>query len=59
MHGESSDAITNKLATMLQGADQPYSEEAVASLLDVPGLDRPQRFFSSCFGARGSRRTAP
>jgi tRNA (cmo5U34)-methyltransferase len=59
MNGAAPDEIESKLAKILQGADPPHSEEAVASLLADAGFDKPLRFFSSLFwGAWLSRRTA-
>jgi tRNA (cmo5U34)-methyltransferase len=49
MHGAAEDEIDSKLAKILQGADPPPSEEAVATLLDAGGFDAPARFFSSLF----------
>lgn len=57
MHGASADEIKAKLGKILQGADPPHSEEAVAQLLDEAGFEAPQRFFSSLFwGAWITRR---
>lgn len=48
-----------KLAKILEGADPPHSEEAVALLLREAGFEAPLRFFSSLFwGAWIVRRTA-
>lgn len=59
MNGASPDEIKSKLDKILQEADPPHSEEAVALLLENVGFDRPLRFFSSLFwGAWLSRRTA-
>lgn len=59
MNGASPDEVEAKLARILEGADPPHSEEAVASLLTETGFDRPLRFFSSLFwGAWVSRRMA-
>ena len=49
MNGASPDEIESKLAKILQGADPPHSEEAVATLLKNAGFDQPLRFFSSLF----------
>lgn len=58
MNGASADEIKSKLDKILQGADPPHSEEAIASLLQNTGFDKPLRFFSSLFwGAWLSRRT--
>ena len=57
MHGVSADEIKIKLGKILQGADPPESEDAVAALLSVTGFEKPQRFFSSLFwGAWITRR---
>lgn len=57
MNGASPNEIESKLAKILQGADPPHSEEAVALLLKNAGFDQPLRFFSSLFwGAWLSRR---
>ncbi len=57
MSGAASDEIQTKLNKILQGADPPHSEEAVAQLLKNAGFTPPLRFFSSLFwGAWLSRR---
>lgn len=57
MNGAGADEIKAKLGKILQGADPPESEEAVAALLSASGFDKPQRFFSSLFwGAWITRR---
>ena len=43
------DEVEAKLAKILQGADPPFSEEAVTVLLTGGGCDAPIRFFSSLF----------
>ena len=49
--------IEAKLATILDGADPPPSEQAVADLLEGAGFEPPLRFFSSLFwGAWVTRR---
>ena len=59
MNGASPDEVKNKLAKILEGADPPSSEEAVAVLLKNAGFEPPLRFFSSLFwGAWLSRRTS-
>ncbi len=59
MSGATADEVKAKLGKILQGADPPHSEEAVASLLQGAGFEKPLRFFSSLFwGAWLSRRTA-
>ena len=55
--GASAEAIEAKLGKILQGADPPPSEAAVAVLLDGSGFGTPTRFFSSLFwGAWLARR---
>lgn len=49
MNGASPDEVKSKLDKILQGADPPHSEEAVALLLKNAGFDQPIRFFSSLF----------
>ena len=49
MHGATPDEVDAKLSRILQGADPPHSEEAVAALLADAGFDAPLRFFSSLF----------
>ena len=49
MSGASPDEVKSKLAKILQGADPPHSEEAIASLLESAGFEQPLRFFSSLF----------
>lgn len=49
MHGASADEIQAKLGKILQGADPPHSEAAVAALLDEAGFEPPTWFFSSLF----------
>jgi tRNA (cmo5U34)-methyltransferase len=59
MHGASDSEIDAKLAKIMQGADPPRSEAAVASLLGETGFGPPTRFFSSLFwGAWLARRAA-
>jgi tRNA (cmo5U34)-methyltransferase len=59
MQGATRDEVEAKLGKILQGADPPRSEEAVAALLGQAGFERPTRFFSSLFwGAWLARRTA-
>ncbi|MFF9550906.1 class I SAM-dependent methyltransferase [Methylobacterium fujisawaense] len=48
-HGASADAIEARRGKILQGADPPHSEAAVAALLDAAGFAPPTRFFSSLF----------
>lgn len=49
MQGASQDEVKAKLGKILQGADPPPSEEAVMTLLDNAGFEKPQRFFASLF----------
>jgi tRNA (cmo5U34)-methyltransferase len=49
MQGGSPDEVEAKLAKILQGADPPASEHAVADLLAEAGFEQPQMFFSSLF----------
>jgi tRNA (cmo5U34)-methyltransferase len=49
MHGATPDEVKAKLGKILQGADPPHSEEAVAALLANAGFEKPLRFFSSLF----------
>jgi len=49
MQGATADEVKAKLGKILQGADPPHSEEAVATLLAEAGFDKPLRFFSSLF----------
>jgi tRNA (cmo5U34)-methyltransferase len=59
MQGASPDEVKAKLGKILQGADPPHSEAAVASLLVDVGFEPPLRFFSSLFwGAWIARRSA-
>jgi tRNA (cmo5U34)-methyltransferase len=59
MQGATPDEVKAKLAKILQGADPPHSEEAVAALLGEAGFGKPLRFFSSLFwGAWVVRRRA-
>jgi tRNA (cmo5U34)-methyltransferase len=47
--GAGPEEVIAKRAKILQGADPPRSEEAVATLLHDSGFDPPTRFFSSLF----------
>lgn len=47
--GAAPDEVQAKLGKILQGADPPHSEAAVASLLADAGFNPPTRFFSSLF----------
>jgi tRNA (cmo5U34)-methyltransferase len=49
MQGATPDEVKAKLDKILQGADPPNSEEAVAALLAGAGFGKPLRFFSSLF----------
>lgn len=49
MNGASQEEVDAKLGKILQGADPPASEDAVASLLVDAGFEAPKRFFSSLF----------
>lgn len=49
MHGASAEEVRAKLGKILQGADPPASEEAVAELIAGAGFDAPLRFFASLF----------
>ncbi|MDB5762636.1 MAG: SAM-dependent methyltransferase, partial [Herminiimonas sp.] len=46
MHGAAADEIEAKLGKILQGADPPHSEQAVAALLADAGFEKPLQFFS-------------
>ena len=57
--GAGADEIEARRGKILQGADPPHSEEAVADLLDAAGFGTPTRFFFSLFwGAWLARRRA-
>jgi tRNA (cmo5U34)-methyltransferase len=49
MAGATCDEVDAKLGKILQGADPPTSEEALADLLKAAGFLKPTRFFSSLF----------
>ncbi len=49
MQGSTPEEVQAKLGKILQGADPPASEEAVAMLLADAGFARPTWFFSSLF----------
>ncbi|MCB8882442.1 class I SAM-dependent methyltransferase [Acidisoma cellulosilytica] len=49
MLGATPDEVQAKLGRILQGADPPDGEQAVAALLAEAGFDAPLRFFSSLF----------
>ena len=57
MKGAGPDEVKAKLGTILQGADPPHSDAAVAALLADAGFEQPEQFFSSLFwGAWLARR---
>lgn len=57
MHGAGPDEVQAKLGKILQGADPPASEAAIADLLAETGFGPPTSFFSSLFwGAWLARR---
>ncbi|RDJ23518.1 class I SAM-dependent methyltransferase [Bosea caraganae] len=57
MHGAGVDEVQAKLGKILQGADPPHSEAAVATLLKEAGFEPPTWFFASLFwGACIARR---
>ena len=57
--GANADEVIAKRAKILQGADPPHSEDAVAILLRNGGFEPPIRFFSSLFwGSWITRRRA-
>jgi tRNA (cmo5U34)-methyltransferase len=49
MQGATSEEVQAKLGRILQGADPPSSEQAVAGLLAAAGFEPPLRFFGSLF----------
>jgi tRNA (cmo5U34)-methyltransferase len=49
MHGAAPDEVRAKLGRILEGADPPASEEALAALLAEAGFGPPTRFFASLF----------
>ncbi len=49
MQGSTPEEVQAKLGKILQGADPPASEEAVAALLAGAGFGQPTWFFSSLF----------
>ncbi len=57
MQGATPEEVRAKLGKILEGADPPASEEAVAELLSAAGFEPPTWFFSSLFwGACLARR---
>jgi tRNA (cmo5U34)-methyltransferase len=57
--GAGPEEVLAKRAKILQGADPPHSEEAVAALLHDSGFDPPLRFFSSLFWGAWIARRGP
>ncbi|AWN50999.1 class I SAM-dependent methyltransferase [Methylobacterium sp. 17Sr1-1] len=57
--GAGPDEVAAKRAKILQGADPPHSEQAVADLLRESGFGPPLRFFSSLFWGAWIARRAP
>jgi tRNA (cmo5U34)-methyltransferase len=49
MQGATLEEVRAKLGKILQGADPPHSEKAIATLLAEGGFEPPLRFFSSLF----------
>lgn len=49
MQGATPEEVKAKLGKILQGADPPHSEDAIATLLAESGFEPPLRFFSSLF----------
>lgn len=49
MHGAGAEEVKAKLGKILQAADPPHSEAAVAALLEEAGFETPTWFFSSLF----------
>lgn len=59
MNGATAEEVEVKLGKILQGADPPHSEDAIAKLLQASGFEPLKRFFSSLFwGAWIARRSA-
>jgi tRNA (cmo5U34)-methyltransferase len=59
MEGATAEEVRAKLGKILEGADPPASEEAVAELLSDAGFEPPTWFFSSLFwGACLARRAS-
>lgn len=59
MHGAGPDEVRAKMDRILEGAEPPGSEEAVAALLAETGFETPLRFFSSLFWGAWITRRAP
>ncbi|KMO41813.1 SAM-dependent methyltransferase [Methylobacterium variabile] len=57
--GAGPDEVEAKRARILQGADPPHSEQAVADLLRESGFAPPLRFFSSLFWGAWIARRSP
>jgi tRNA (cmo5U34)-methyltransferase len=59
LQGATADEVQARLGKILEGADPPASEDAVAELLADAGFEKPVWFFSSLFwGACLARRTS-
>lgn len=59
MQGATAEEVEAKLGKILEGADPPASEDAVAELLTDAGFEQPTWFFSSLFwGACWAKRTS-
>jgi tRNA (cmo5U34)-methyltransferase len=59
MQGATAEEVKTKLGKILEGADPPASEGAIAELLANAGFERPTWFFSSLFwGACLARRAS-
>ncbi|WP_418137868.1 class I SAM-dependent methyltransferase [Agrobacterium sp. El2ro-1b] len=59
MSGADPDEVRAKMDRILQGAEPPRSEDAVAMLLTEAGFEAPLRFFSSLFWGAWFTRRAP
>ncbi|MES2105335.1 MAG: class I SAM-dependent methyltransferase [Pseudomonadota bacterium] len=59
MQGASEDEVKAKLGKILQGADPPHSEQAVAVLLTDAGFEPTLQFFSSLFWGAWIARKKP
>ncbi|MGO4451238.1 class I SAM-dependent methyltransferase [Phyllobacterium sp. TAF24] len=59
MNGAGPEEIEAKMGKILQGAEPPRSEEAIAILLSEAGFDTPYRFFSSLFWGAWLTRRVP
>ena len=59
MQGATAEQVQVKLGKILEGADPPASEDAVAEFLADAGFEQPTWFFSSLFwGACIAKRTS-